>query len=74
MHIHSELNLWFSKIHDSFIEKDITADIMVKPVVIWKLVTFYVNHIQSHDTFIQYKPNMRFVKTCQSNISRCIRL
>lgn len=68
MHIHSDLNLWFSKIHAFFIEKDITADIVVKTVVGWKLVTFCVHHIQSHDAFIQYKPKMRLVKTCQSNL------
>jgi hypothetical protein len=60
--------LWFSKIHAFFIEKDITADIVVKPDVVWKLVTFCVHHIQSHDTFIQYKPKMRFFKTCQPNL------
>jgi hypothetical protein len=70
MHSHSDLNLWFSKIHAFFIEKDFTADVVVKPVVGWKLVTFCVHHIQSHDTFIQYKPKMRFVKTCQSNLQQ----
>jgi len=68
MHIHSDLNLWFSTIHAFFIDKDITADIVVKPVVGWKIVTFCIHHIQSHDIFIQYKPKMRFVKTCQSNL------
>ena len=68
MHIHSDLNLWFSKIHAFFIDKDITADIVVKPVVGWKIVTFCIHHIQSHDIFIQYKPKMRFVKTCQTYI------
>jgi hypothetical protein len=52
MRIHSDSNLWFSKIHAFFIEKDITSDIVVKPVVGWKLVTFCVHHIQSNDTFI----------------------
>jgi len=73
MHVHPDSNLWFSKIHAFFIEKDITVDIVVNPDVVWKLVTFCVHHIQSHDTFIQYKPKMRFFKTCQPNISRCIR-
>jgi hypothetical protein len=60
--------LWFSKIHASFIEKNITADIVVKAAVGWKTVTFCMHHIQSHDTFIQCKPKMPFVKTCQSNL------
>jgi hypothetical protein len=68
MHIDPDLNLWFSKIYALFIEKDITADIVMKPVVGWKLDTFYLHPIQSHDTFIQYKQKMRFVKTCQSNL------
>jgi hypothetical protein len=68
MHIHSDLNLWFSEIHAFFIEKDNNADIVVKPVVVWKLVTFCVQRIHNHDAFIQYKPKMRFVKTCQSNL------
>lgn len=68
MHIHSDLNLRFSKIHAFFIEKDITADIVAKPVVGWKLVTFCVHHIQHHGIFIQYKPNMFFIKTCQSSL------
>jgi len=61
------IHLWFSKIH-AFIKKYNTADIVVKPVVVWKLVTFCVHRIHSHDTLIQYNLTMRFVKTCQSNL------
>lgn len=33
MHIRSDVNLWFNKMYVLFIEKDITADVVVKPVV-----------------------------------------
>ena len=62
MYILSDCNLWFNKMYVLFVEKEATVDIVVKPVVGWKLVIFSVHHIRSHDTFIQYKPKMRFVK------------
>jgi hypothetical protein len=33
MNIDPDFNLWFSKIYALFIDKDITADIVMKPVV-----------------------------------------
>ena len=69
MHIRSDVNLWFNKMYVLFIEKDIIADVVVKTVDGWKLVTFCVHQIQRHSTFkcIQYEPKMRSVKTCHSN-------